>query len=165
MNELWWLLKSWDSYGLVYVDLYYGNFYWDYGKIIVFDFDDIGYNWFINDISIFFYNVLWYLVVLYEDKVVFIEEFMMYFMKGYWEKNEFDFVWLKRIFDFFCFCYMLIYGLFYQMFDFNVIGEEEKEMFVGFRIDIENGILIIVFDFLGLMQIEKVNGVLFYWFL
>ncbi|MCY8132102.1 phosphotransferase, partial [Bacillus spizizenii] len=60
MNELRRLPKSRDSYGLVHADLHHGNFHWDHGKIIAFDFDDIGYNWFINDISILLYNVLWY---------------------------------------------------------------------------------------------------------
>ncbi len=62
------------------------QFNWDHGKITAFDFDDIGYNWFVNDISILLYNVLWYPVVPYDDKAAFTEEFMTHFMKGYWEE-------------------------------------------------------------------------------
>ena len=48
-------------------------------EIIAFDFDDIGYHWFINDISILLYNVLWYPVIPYDDKAEFTAEFMSHF--------------------------------------------------------------------------------------
>ncbi|MDK1004412.1 phosphotransferase enzyme family protein [Bacillus subtilis] len=151
MNELRRLPKSQDSYGLVHADLHHGNFNWDHGKITAFDFDDIGYNWFVNDISILLYNVLWYPVVLYDDKAAFTEEFMTHFMKGYWEENELDPAWLMIIPDFLRLRHMLIYGLLHQMFDLNTIGEEEKEMLAGFRRDIENGTPITAFDFSALV--------------
>ncbi|MEC1600798.1 MULTISPECIES: phosphotransferase enzyme family protein [Bacillus] len=147
MNELRQLPKSRDSYGLVHADLHHGNFNWDQGKITTFDFDDIGYNWFVNDISILLYNVLWYPVVPYENKAVFTEEFMTHFMNGYREENNLDASWLKRIPDFLRLRHMLIYGLLHQMFDLNSIGTEEKEMLAGFRRDIENRTPITEFDF------------------
>lgn len=73
---------------------------------------------------------------------------MIYFMKGYKEENDFDFVWFEKILDFFCLCYMLIYGLLYQVFDFDLFGDEEFEMLKGFRCDIENKILIIEYNFI-----------------
>ncbi|WP_456280015.1 phosphotransferase enzyme family protein [Bacillus sp. K7] len=147
MNELRQLPKNRDSYGLVHADLHHGNFNWDHGKITTFDFDDIGYNWFVNDISILLYNVLWYPVVPYENKAAFTEEFMTHFMKGYREENEIAAEWLKKIPDFLRLRHMLIYGLLHQMFDLDSIGEEEKEMLKGFKNDIENQTPITEFDF------------------
>ncbi|WP_415273386.1 phosphotransferase enzyme family protein [Bacillus siamensis] len=138
MEELRKLPKNPESYGLVHADLHHGNFNWDNGKITAFDFDDIGYNWFVNDISIFLYNMLWYPVIPYEDKAVFTGEFMTHFMKGYREENDLDPAWLEKIPDFLRLRHMLIYGLLHQAFDLDSLGDEELEMLKGFRRDIEN---------------------------
>ncbi|AME06159.1 phosphotransferase enzyme family protein [Bacillus siamensis] len=138
MEELRKLPKNPESYGLVHADLHHGNFNWDNGKITAFDFDDIGYNWFVNDISILLYNMLWYPVIPYEDKAAFTGEFMTHFMKGYREENDLDPVWLEKIPDFLRLRHMLIYGLLHQAFDLDSLGDEELEMLKGFRRDIEN---------------------------
>ncbi|PRR94782.1 hypothetical protein C6W24_19530 [Bacillus atrophaeus] len=147
MEKLRQLPKDPDHYGLVHADLHHGNFNWDNGKITTFDFDDIGYNWFVNDISILLYNILWYPVIPYEDKAAFTEEFMRHFLSGYREKNELDAAWLTKIPDFLRLRHMLIYGLLHQAFDLETIGQEEKEMLNGFRQDIENRTPITPFDF------------------
>ncbi len=64
MERIHRLPKSKDCYGLVHTDLHQGNFHWHKGRITAFDFDDIGYNWFMNDIAIILYNVQWYPTVL-----------------------------------------------------------------------------------------------------
>lgn len=138
MEELRKLPKNPESYGLVHADLHHGNFNWDNGKITAFDFDDIGYNWFVNDISILLYNMLWYPVIPYEDKAAFTGEFMTHFMKGYREENDLDPAWLEKIPDFLRLRHMLIYGLLHQAFDLDSLGDEELEMLKGFRSDIEN---------------------------
>ncbi|MEW4025233.1 phosphotransferase enzyme family protein [Bacillus sp. YAF8] len=138
MEELRKLPKNPESYGLVHADLHHGNFNWDNGKITAFDFDDIGYNWFVNDISILLYNMLWYPVIPYEDKAAFTGEFMTHFMKGYREENDLDPAWLEKIPDFLRLRHMLIYGLLHQAFDLDSLGDEELEMLKGFRRDIEN---------------------------
>ncbi|KYD00500.1 phosphotransferase enzyme family protein [Bacillus atrophaeus] len=147
MEKLRQLPKDPDHYGLVHADLHHGNFNWDNGKITTFDFDDIGYNWFVNDISILLYNILWYPVIPYEDKGAFTEEFMRHFLSGYREKNELDAAWLTKIPDFLRLRHILIYGLLHQAFDLETISQEEKEMLHGFRQDIENRTPITPFDF------------------
>ncbi|KAA6447089.1 phosphotransferase enzyme family protein [Bacillus atrophaeus] len=147
MEKLRQLPKDPDHYGLVHADLHHGNFNWDNGKITTFDFDDIGYNWFVNDISILLYNILWYPVIPYEDKGAFTEEFMRHFLSGYREKNELDAAWLTKIPDFLRLRHILIYGLLHQAFDLETISQEEKEMLNGFRQDIENRTPITPFDF------------------
>ncbi|UCZ71582.1 phosphotransferase enzyme family protein [Bacillus pumilus] len=152
MEKLAMLPKNQDTYGLVHADLHHGNFHWDQGKITTFDFDDIGYNWFINDISILLYNVLWYPVIPYEDKAAFAGNFMKQFLKGYREENELGDEWLAYIPDFLRLRHMLIYGLLHQAFDLATIGEEEKAMLAGFRSDIEQAAPITTFDFTKLSQ-------------
>ncbi|XYR60452.1 phosphotransferase enzyme family protein [Bacillus amyloliquefaciens] len=138
MEKLRRLPKNPENYGLVHADLHHGNFNWDNGKITAFDFDDTGYNWFVNDISILLYNMLWYPVIPYEDKAAFTGEFMTHFMKGYREENDLDPAWLEHIPDFLRLRHMLIYGLLHQAFDLNALGDEEREMLKTFRRDIEN---------------------------
>ncbi len=41
-----------DSYGLIHTDIHHGNFFWDNGKITIFDFDDCAYKHLISDIAI-----------------------------------------------------------------------------------------------------------------
>ncbi|AOC90154.1 phosphotransferase enzyme family protein [Bacillus amyloliquefaciens] len=147
MEELRKLPKNQENYGLVHADLHHGNFNWDNGKITAFDFDDSGYNWFVNDISILLYNILWYPVIPYEDKAAFTEEFMTHFMKGYKEENDLDPVWLEKIPDFLRLRHMLIYGLLHQAFDLDSLGDEELEMLKGFRRDIENKTPITEYNF------------------
>ncbi|MCR9040346.1 phosphotransferase enzyme family protein [Bacillus sp. L381] len=147
MEELRRLPKNPENYGLVHADLHHGNFNWDNGKITAFDFDDSGYNWFVNDISILLYNILWYPVIPYEDKAAFTEEFMTHFMKGYKEENDLDPVWLEKIPDFLRLRHMLIYGLLHQAFDLDSLGDEELEMLKGFRRDIENETPITEYNF------------------
>ncbi|WP_342007447.1 phosphotransferase enzyme family protein [Bacillus sp. YBsi01] len=150
MEELRKLPKNPESYGLVHADLHHGNFNWDNGKITAFDFDDIGYNWFVNDISILLYNMLWYPVIPYEDKAAFTGEFMTHFMKGYREENDLDPAWLEKIPDFLRLRHMLIYGLLHQAFDLDSLGDEELEMLKGFRRDIENETPITEYHFSAL---------------
>lgn len=151
MEELRRLPKNPENYGLVHADLHHGNFNWDNGKITAFDFDDSGYNWFVNDISILLYNILWYPVIPYEDKAAFTEEFMTHFMKGYKEENDLDPAWLEKIPDFLRLRHMLIYGLLHQAFDLDSLGDEELEMLKGFRRDIENETPITEYNFTSLV--------------
>ncbi|WP_045507983.1 phosphotransferase enzyme family protein [Bacillus amyloliquefaciens] len=151
MEELRRLPKNPENYGLVHADLHHGNFNWDNGKITAFDFDDSGYNWFVNDISILLYNILWYPVIPYEDKAAFTEEFMTHFMKGYKEENDLDPAWLEKIPDFLRLRHMLIYGLLHQAFDLDSLGDEELEMLKGFRRDIENKTPITEYNFTSLV--------------
>ncbi|MDZ5610048.1 phosphotransferase [Bacillus pseudomycoides] len=152
MDALRQLPKDRDNYGLVHADLHHGNFCWDNGKITMFDFDDVGYNWFVNDISILLYNVLWYPVIPYEDKAAFTEKFMRNFLKGYEEQNKLDLNSLERIPDFLRLRHMLIYGLLHQAFDFDTIGQEEKDMLARFKDEIENQTPITDFNFTALTK-------------
>lgn len=147
MQKLHQLRISKDVYGLVHADLHHGNFHYHQGEIIAFDFDDCGYHWFINDISILLYNVLWYPVFPYEDKAEFTGEFMSHFLKGYRQENELDDAWLATIPDFLMLRHMLIYGLLHQAFDLRTLSADESAMLARFRKEIEDKTPITPFDF------------------
>jgi Ser/Thr protein kinase RdoA (MazF antagonist) len=46
-------------YGLIHYDLHMGNFFVDDGKMIIFDFDDMQYGWFVYDIAMTLYYWFW----------------------------------------------------------------------------------------------------------
>jgi Ser/Thr protein kinase RdoA (MazF antagonist) len=84
-----------DDYGLVHDDVNPTNFHVNDGQLILFDFDDCAYNWFINDIAIAlplyseqFANLDW------ETKVT---EFLEWYMRGYSEENHLDEGWLEYL--------------------------------------------------------------------
>lgn len=94
------LPKDERAYGLIHGDINVGNFRVnDYGKVILFDFDEAQYSWFVEDIAI----QLYYLVYVYggnNGKVLREEQahrFMHHFMKGYTLEHSLDEYWIKQI--------------------------------------------------------------------
>ncbi|SUM53571.1 homoserine kinase [Staphylococcus epidermidis] len=136
-----------DDYGLVHADMHHGNFHLDNNEIITFDFDDIGYNWFINDISILLYNVLWYPAIPYNNKEEFVGNFLNSFLDGYFNENTLSKLWLDSIPDFLKLRQILIYGLLHQMLDLENLSKDEEIMLKEIRFDIENDVPITKYNF------------------
>lgn len=147
MERIHRLPKSKDCYGLVHTDLHQGNFHWHEGRITAFDFDDIGYNWFMNDIAIILYNVQWYPTVPYEDQAEFVRHFFTHFMIGYRRENDLDPWWAQQIPDFLRLRHVLLYGLFHQFMDLDHLQDEEAQMLRQYRHDIENETPVVRLDF------------------
>ncbi|MFD1394693.1 phosphotransferase enzyme family protein [Kroppenstedtia eburnea] len=152
MKRIHQLPKSRDSYGLVHTDLHQGNLHWHEGRITAFDFDDIGYNWFMNDIAIILYNVQWFPTVPYEDKAEFVRHFFTHFVLGYRKENDLDPWWDQHIPDFLRLRHMLLYGLFHQFMDLDHLQDEEAKMLRQYRHDIENEIPVVRLDFTKLRE-------------
>ncbi|OBZ19079.1 hypothetical protein A8L34_05965 [Bacillus sp. FJAT-27264] len=94
------LPKDNNGYGLIHGDINVANFKVDdHGVITLFDFDEAQYSWFVEDIAIQIY----YLVYVYggDDGLVYREEqtsrFMHHFMKGYRLEHTLDEYWLGQI--------------------------------------------------------------------
>ncbi|WP_282937000.1 phosphotransferase [Paenibacillus sp. RC67] len=93
------LSKSDHCYGLIHGDIGVGNFVVNNGDITLFDFDEAQYSWFIEDIAI----QLYYLVYVYggeegkDKRVEQAHRFMSYFLRGYTQYNTFEEEWLKLI--------------------------------------------------------------------
>lgn len=78
-----------NTYGLIHGDINVGNFLVDNGKLTLFDFDEAQYSWFVEDIAI----QLYYLVYVYgddsmEDRQLQCQRFMEHFLKGYVKENS-----------------------------------------------------------------------------
>ncbi|MEO3945278.1 phosphotransferase [Gorillibacterium sp. CAU 1737] len=89
-----------DSFGLIHGDINVGNFRVnEQGVLTLFDFDEAQYSWFVEEIAI----QLYYLVYVYggRDGQKLREEqtrrFMGPFMKGYLHENPLDESWIKQI--------------------------------------------------------------------
>lgn len=77
--------KSKDNFGLIHSDIHMGNFFVANDELSIFDFDDACYHYFISDIAI----ALFYLVFMMEDtdKIKTANNFLPMFMKGYFSEN------------------------------------------------------------------------------
>ncbi len=84
-----------DDYGLVHGDLNPTNFHVNDGQLILFDFDDCAYNWFINDIAIAL--PLYSGLLVSRDWEAKVTEFLRWYMGGYSEDNYLDEEWLEYL--------------------------------------------------------------------
>jgi amicoumacin kinase len=114
------------SYGLIHGDIGNGNFLVDEdGIITLFDFDEAQYSWFVEDIAI----PLYYLVYVYggeEGKALRESQaqlFMEHFLKGYQLENFFDDQWLKYIPLFLQLREIIVYGGCHRSWDFSNLNQ------------------------------------------
>lgn len=122
------LPKDRNTYGLVHGDFHQGNFFIDeVGRITVFDFDDIGYNWFANDIAISLFYVLWRSFSSEEERRAEAERFMEFFMRGYNREHQLDPWWANHMHDFLKMRRALLVSVFNQAFDMNNMAEKTKK--------------------------------------
>lgn len=93
------LIKNHNCYGLIHGDIGVGNFLVNDKGITLFDFDEAQYSWFVEDIAI----PLYYLVYVYggeegkEDRISQAHRFMDNFLKGYIQHFSIDDYWLQQI--------------------------------------------------------------------
>jgi Ser/Thr protein kinase RdoA (MazF antagonist) len=140
------LPKTADTYGLTHNDIHYGNIYLADGELILFDFDDCTYQWFVNDIAIAVHSVL----PGYDQEARYGEitdHFMIHFMAGYFRENKLPSGWLRYVSDFLRFYDLIDYGIFYQAWDMNNLSEARKVTLSRVRQRIENEICIVDVDF------------------
>jgi len=90
MEELDSLPKTIDTYGLVHSDIHQRNFSLESESITLFDFDDIGYHYFANDIGITLYYALNHPPKVADDLETYVHEFFHAFMRGYECHNHLD---------------------------------------------------------------------------
>ena len=73
------LEKNKDNFGLIHTDVHMGNFFVKNDELTVFDFDDAAYQYFVSDIAI----ALYYLIFMAneEDQFALADRLMTHFMK------------------------------------------------------------------------------------
>jgi len=87
-----------NSFGLIHGDINTANFHVHENDITLFDFDEAQYSWFVEDIAI----PLYYLVYVYgddvqEQRVTQAQLFMEHYLQGYVLECSVDDYWLKQI--------------------------------------------------------------------
>lgn len=87
-----------DAYGLIQYDFHADNFNIDNGEIIVYDFDDSYYFFFMYDLATSIHEAVW--DVPDKEKLEFANRFIPSLWKGYCEEFKLDRKWLKYLPDF-----------------------------------------------------------------
>lgn len=98
LNEMASFPKTKQNFGLIHNDLHQGNFFVNSNQLILFDFDDCAYNWFVQDLSTSIYHALWTGTSYHPEWLDFPKEFLEHFLKGYMSVRaltEVDFVQMK----------------------------------------------------------------------
>ncbi|WP_176481938.1 phosphotransferase enzyme family protein [Paucisalibacillus globulus] len=96
--ELSKLPKDKNGYGMIHHDLHQRNFYVHHNEIILFDFGDCEYNWFIYDIAIVLYHAV-QSIDEYDSKEreKFAYLFMKAFLEGYLTENNLESYWYTKL--------------------------------------------------------------------
>ncbi|BBH23213.1 hypothetical protein Back11_45580 [Paenibacillus baekrokdamisoli] len=133
-----------ESYGLIHGDINVGNFMVNDGAITLFDFDEGQYSWYVEDLAI----QLYYMVYVYGDDSI--EErkqqcqlFMEHFMRGYMKENTISNDWLKRIPLFLRLREIIVYTGMYRSLDMSNLDEWTQDFLTQSKVRIENGISVI----------------------
>ena len=145
MGHIGKLSRSEESYGLIHQDAHAGNLLVDEaGNIILFDFDDCTYGWFVYDIAI----TLFYVVMGINDIPGFTLNFMRHFLHGYRRENRLEAAWLKEIRHFLKLREIDLYAIIHRSHDVNNLDDPWCERYMlGRKQRIESDVPYIDFDF------------------
>jgi Ser/Thr protein kinase RdoA (MazF antagonist) len=107
------LPKDKDCYGLIHYDIHQANFLInDHGDISLFDFDDSEYSWFVADIAVILFTVLWFIKLNgKKSREEFISDFLLKFLEGYNQENKLSNWWLNKIDVFLRMRHILLYAV------------------------------------------------------
>lgn len=116
-----------DTYRLIHNDFHQGNLIVSTpGKIVVIDFDECSYNWFAQDIAVFFYHAYWQQESFNGMTDHFCHEFMYHFFVGYQGENNLNEVTIKQIPIFLKLREIFLYQLFVEKWDLNFLEGWQK---------------------------------------
>lgn len=142
------LPKGPNTYGLVHTDVHQGNFFVNNGNITVFDFDDCAYSWFVNDIAIVLFYVVWGMPINNrKQKDEFAKDFLKHFLKGYCSENSLDPSLLKTIPNFLKLRQIIVFAVLNKKWDFGNLSDKQKQIVEDMKHNIENDIPYLDVDF------------------
>lgn len=121
------LPKNRKNFGLAHNDLHYGNFFYYYGKLTAFDFDDCTFHYYVNDIAI----ALYHLIEIKRPELSvtkYIDFFKEHYIGGYNSILPITDFWLRTIPDFLKLRNTLIYATFYQRYDIKKLTEKQLQI-------------------------------------
>jgi len=154
INEMNTLTKDKDSYGLIHNDFHQYNFFIHDDSIIVFDFDDCLYHWYVCDIAISIYHSLQTIPINNtQERIEFGIKFIESFLKGYLEENKIEEEWIERIPLFLEYRRICSYNFILKLWRNNELNDSQKEYLKNMRYNIENRLPYIEIDFKKLKKI------------
>jgi len=144
------LPKDRESYGLAHLDLHFGNFFVEMAqhRIILFDFDDCAYGWYMMDIALLLFDVL----VVYAglDRQQFGERFLKNVLRGYYTQLPVSEFWVSQLPHFLKLLEIGVYVMLYRDFDPTAADEWVNKFMVERRYRIEQELLYVDLDFAAL---------------
>lgn len=142
-------LKRQGTYGLIHGDINVGNFLVNGQKLTLFDFDECQYSWYIEDIAIqLFYMVYVNLNDSIDERNCQAQRFMQYFLKGYKKHFSIDEESLKYISLFLRLRELIVYIGIHRSFDLLNLDSWTAGYINESRSRIEKGLPIVtnIFD-------------------
>ncbi|WP_128100874.1 phosphotransferase enzyme family protein [Paenibacillus sp. DCT19] len=150
-KELSNLPKNTDSYGIIHEDLNHGNYLNVDDDVVLIDFDEAEYSWFVSDIAIpLFYEIPIPWVVDGQRRIEIAKRYYYNFMDGYVKENTMDNAWLKRISEFINLRQFGVVSAIYRSYNFdnyNNWSDWDKEALKFYLNNIEHDIPYIDMDF------------------
>lgn len=125
------LPKTADIYGLIHGDLHADNFLVKDNQVLVFDFDDCEYKWFISDIAISLYWFIYGRPLKNKSQVA--RTFLNHFMTGYQRHNTLPKNHLDLLPDFIKLRDMYAYIMIHQMFTETEMPDRAKAILARIR--------------------------------
>jgi len=149
MAHLQGLSKDSSCYGLIHSDIHPGNFFVDGKRIMVFDFDDSAYTWFIHDIAIpLYYTLSWSMPESYGGDVkLFATDYVRAFWAGYQTEYPLDPSWLDELPYFLRLRDLELFLVFTKKVDPATMNDRVKNWLAEIRDRIERDVPIVELDF------------------
>lgn len=124
------------NYGLIHADFHFGNFLLRENEIVLFDFDDCQYSWFIHDIAM---SLFYYLPINERNSSTreVGHHFLKQYLRGYRTIIPLEKEMLVFIEDFMKCRELELYGLIHRSFDMNALPEWPKNFMLGRKEKIE----------------------------
>lgn len=146
------LPKDRANYGLAHLDLHFGNFFVDAEaqRIVLFDFDDCAYGWYLMDITMLLFDVL----VVYNgnDPLSFGAHFLEQLLRGYCTQMPLDAFWITQLPDFLKLLEIGVYVMLYRDYDPATADGWVSKFMPGRRERIEQALPYVDLDFMALYQ-------------
>lgn len=137
-------LEKGDRYGLIHGDINVGNFVLDDGKLTLFDFDECQYSWFVEDIAI---QVFYMVYVILDDSInernAQARRFLEFFLKGYEQHTHIDQEALTHLDLFLRLRELIVYIGMYRSLDFTKMNDWTRSYIEESRRRLEQGICIV----------------------
>lgn len=152
LEEVAALPKDHANYGLAHLDLHFGNFFVDAEaqRIVLFDFDDCAYGWYLMDIAMLLFDVL----VVYNgnDPLIFGAHFLEQLLRGYCTQMPLNPLQIKHLPHFLKLLEIGVYAMLYRDYDPATPDGWVSKFMPGRRERIEQALPYVGLDFMAIYQ-------------